>query len=123
MRRPWDEVIVEPDPDHVVISSDGKVRSHNNLIMSDRMVGEVRSGYRCINCLEGFEEAWPKQCHVCKFEVSEKQARRFGMEFIGNVRVGPSVSLEEELAALAELEERENRFVEKPSIIVPRGFH
>lgn len=121
MGRQWDPVELEPDPDHVVIGSDGTVREHVNHIMSERMVGEVQSGYRCIQCLEFFEEAWPEKCHVCGFAVSDKQGTRFGREFVGNIRLGPSTTTEEELAIAEEMLAREERrvLISKPNIIVP----
>jgi len=127
--RAWDPVLVEPDGEHVLVSEDGTLRDHHNLIMTERMAGEIRDGYRCIQCLEGFEEAWPKQCPVCKFAVSDKQARRFGMEFIGNIRTCPSTSIEDELQIAEEMLARERYkqlendiAVRKPSIIIPRTW-
>lgn len=123
----WDPVLVEPDPDHLLVSSDGTVREHHNLILSEDMSGQVQSGYRCIQCLEPFEEAWPERCPACKFAVRDKQAQRFGQEYVGNIRVGPSTSIEDELAIAEEMVEREERkkndvSVRKPSIIIPRTW-
>lgn len=117
----WDPVELEPDPDHLIVGSDGSVREHVNQIMSPRMVGEVREGYRCIQCLEPFDVPWPRECPVCKYAVSDKQATRFGQEFVGNIRMGPSTTIEEELAIAEEMLERESHaaIVSKPNIIIP----
>ena len=82
---------------------------------------------QCIQCLEPFEEAWPERCPACKFAVRDKQAQRFGQEYVGNIRVGPSTSIEDELAIAEEMVEREERkkndvSVRKPSIIIPRTW-
>lgn len=129
----WDPVLVEIDANHVLVSSDGTLRDHHQLDMSPRMAGEIREGYRCINCLEEFEphglKPWPKNCPMCKFEVSDKQARRFGMEFVGNVHVGPTTSIEDELLIAEEMLERQRYAqlehdiaVRKPQIIIPRTW-
>jgi len=109
----------------MIISSDGTFREHNNLIMSERMVGEIREGYRCINCLEEVDDKpWPAKCHICGFAISDKQAQRFGMEYVGNIRLGPSTSIEDELAIAEEHLARERRelIISKPNIFVPKGL-
>lgn len=125
MRGPlWDPVLLEPDPEHVLVQQDGVIREHVNQIMSAEMAGQVADGYRCINCLEAFlDGAWPETCFLCGFPVKEKQAERYALEFKGNVRVGPSTSIEEELAIAEELVEQRElaKFGMKKtnSIVVP----
>lgn len=104
----WEPVLLEPDPDHILIRSDGTVAEHFNQIMSEDMAGQIRDGYRCINCLEPFlDGAWPEECPVCEYRVKARQAERFGLEFQGSVRVGPSTSIDDELAIAEEMVQRQ----------------
>lgn len=120
---------MEPDPDHVLVSSDGSLREHFNMIYSAEDVGRIRAGYCCLNCGESqvdHDAPFPESCWVCGFQMRDKQLKRFAQEFVGDVRVGPSTSLEDELAIMEELHERQELAREglkrTGSIVVPRGF-
>lgn len=127
-RRPAIPLATEEDEKHVLLGSDGSIRRHYNLIYSEEDAERIRLGYCCIQCGEsqvghGKGEPFPEECAICGFRMRDKQLQRYGQEWVGHIRLGPSTSLADELAALAELQEKQNRFVEKPSILVPRGFN
>lgn len=104
----WAPVVTEPDPEHLLVRSDGTIAEHVLMILHEDMTGQIQAGARCLNCLEPFlNDSWPDQCPVCGFEVRAKQAQRFDQEFKGNIRVGPSTTIDEELAIAEELVERE----------------
>lgn len=122
-------VAMEPDPDHVLVSSDGSMREHVNMIYSAEDIGRIRTGYCCIHCGESQVDhgaPFPASCWVCGFQMRDKQAQRFAKEFVGEIRVGPSTSIDEELAVAEELVERQQLAREgmkrTGSIVVPRGF-
>lgn len=107
--RPALPLEIEPDPEHVLISEDGKIREHYNLIYSADDAERIRLGYCCINCGESQHDHGapnPKACWVCRFPMRDKQLERYGKEFKGEVRLGPSTSIEEELAIAEELVEK-----------------
>lgn len=125
-RKPVIPIGVEHDEDHVVVHRNGTFRSAVNVVLSEEDVGRIRAGYVCANCLEAQERPFPKECWVCKFPMSEQQPEYVARAYQGTVRTGPSSSLEDELAALDELEERERmkemgRIV-TPQIVVPRSW-
>jgi hypothetical protein len=95
--------------------------------MSEAMTGQVREGYRCIQCLEPFEVAWPESCTACGYAVSARQPERFGQEFVGTVRLGPSTSIDDELAIAEEMIQRraleETGFRRtRAGVVIPRGL-
>lgn len=111
------------------MSSDGSLREHFNLIFSPEDTDRIRLGYVCLNCLESQVDhgaPFPEACWVCGFQMRDKQRARFAQEFVGDMRVGPSTSLEDELALMEELHERRqlaNAGLKRTgSILVPRGF-
>lgn len=127
-RRPAIPLATEEDEKHVLVGSDGSIRRHYNLIYSEEDAERIRLGYCCIQCGEsqvghGDGAPFPEQCAICGFRMRDKQLQRYGQEWVGHIRLGPSTSLADELAALEELQEKQNRFVEKGSILIPRGFH
>jgi hypothetical protein len=65
-------------------------------------VERARLGYLCLKCLEPFEQAWPERCPVCGAPIRREQAAYFAREFGGVLQLGPSTTLEEELARLKE---------------------
>lgn len=64
---------------------------------------QIASGYRCIECLEPFDVAYPTMCEVCGFAVRDRQMMRAMVEFEGDVHIGPSKPIRE---LLSEQDER-----------------
>lgn len=119
-------IALEPDAEHVLVQADGSVREHYNAIYSPADAERIRLGYCCINCGESQVDhgaPFPENCWICGFQMRDKQTERYGKEFRGSIRVGPQSSLEDELALMEELEEKQELakrgFKKTNSIIVP----
>jgi hypothetical protein len=117
---------MEPDHEHVLVSADGSMRDHFNMVYSADDAERIRTGYCCINCGESQVDhgaPFPASCWVCGYEMRDKQTERYGMEFRGNVRLGPSTTIDEELAIAEEMVERQKLaklgMKKTSSIIVP----
>lgn len=123
-RKPATFLAVEEDPDNVLIFGDGTYRSSFNVTVSKDDAGRIQGGYMCAVCFEPHEEAYPERCNACKFPMKERQAEYVAKAYKGNVRLGPSTSMADELAAMNELEEqhRRSQTVSAPQITVPRGI-
>ena len=130
-RRPAVPIATESDPNAVLLHADGTFREHYNMIFSAEDVERIRLGYCCIQCFEsqvGYGEGtpFPEQCGLCGYPMRARQAIRFAQEFQGEVRVGPTTSVDEELAIAEEwLERRELAQLgmkKTGSIVVPRGI-
>ncbi len=121
-RDPMTPVIplgIEPNPDAVIINSRGEVRQDYRIILSDEDVGRMRAGYVCAKCMEPQKKPFPDQCAICKFPMSDRQAEFLAKAYQGSVRVGPTSSLEDELAALEEMQKREDRAFDPFQILLP----
>jgi hypothetical protein len=121
-RRPALPISIDEDPEHVLIQEDGTVRRHHEFTYSAEDLDRIRTGYCCIHCGESQVDhgaPFPDHCWVCKFPMRERQQQRFAQEFVGEKKVGPSTTIEEEMAIARDHVERE---MHKPgsSIIVPR---
>lgn len=123
--RPVIPVAVEHDEGYVEIRSDGTVRRAARIILEPDDVGRMRAGYVCARCWEPHSAPFPKECKLCGFHMSDKQSEFLAKAYKGNERVGPSTSLDDELALLEETEELmrfEERGPSVPTIVVPRAF-
>lgn len=123
--RPVIPLAVEHDEGYVEIRSDGSVRRAARIILEPDDVGRMRDGYVCAKCWEPHPTPFPEKCRLCGFHMSDRQGEYLAKAYKGTERVGPSTSLEDELALLEEVEERMKREewgVSAPQIVVPRGF-
>lgn len=103
----WDRIVVEEDLGVIEVHADGRMQHGLNIATSNRGVEKIRTGYRCINCMEPFESAWPKHCNVCSFPVADKQAEQFARVYAG---YDPTMRVETDWEAAADrLEERKER--------------
>lgn len=128
-RRPAVPVEVDEDTENVLVRADGEVRRHVLLVFEEEDVERIRTGYCCLRCGESqvdFICPFPERCWLCGYEMKNKQLRDFAREFEGNVKVGPSTSIEDELAIATDHVEREdwlkdpnNVLKRKPQIWVP----
>lgn len=128
-RRPAVPVEVEDDTNNVLVRADGEVRRHVLLIFEEEDVERIRTGYCCIRCGESQVDhgaPFPPNCYLCGYAMRARQLEDFGKEFEGNVRVGPTTSIDDELAIATEAVEREewlkdknNVLKRKPQIWVP----
>lgn len=107
-RRPAVVLDIEQSPDTALWLPDGRVQGEVRLTLADETVERMRLGYMCAKCLEPFERAWPKRCHVCGAPIRTKQAEYFAREFLGEELLG-GATLEDELAGLHERAEEEEQ--------------
>jgi hypothetical protein len=115
------------DVDSYTVMPDGRVMQRHVFGLQKEVVERIRNGYVCIKCLEAYANAFPDECSVCKFPMREQQTAEFAKDFRGNIRFGPSTSIEEEYAIAEEKIQRDaydkatalGLVIPKPSIIVP----
>ncbi len=82
--------IVRVDTDTVVIEPNtGRKMFDVEVILPPEHRRQILAGYRCINCYERFDYAFPLHCPVCGYEVRDRQIQRAAQEFEGDVHVGP----------------------------------
>jgi len=75
-------------------------------ILKESDVERVRLGYVCLMCLEPHRENHPKFCSICGFPMRAVQDEVFEHLYQGEVKVGPSTTLEEEWERAKESIER-----------------
>jgi hypothetical protein len=123
--RPVIPLAVEHDEGYVEIRTDGTVRRAARVILEPDDVGRMQAGYVCAKCWEPHATPFPEKCRLCGFHMSDRQSEFLAKAYQGNERVGPSTSLEDELALLDEVEERMKRQewgASAPQIVVPKGL-
>jgi len=101
-RRPARVLDIQQSPTQGIWLPDGRVQGEVEISFDAETVQRMRSGFMCVKCLEPFEQAWPERCHVCGAPIRTEQAEYFAREFGGEVHLGPTTSLEEEIAGLPE---------------------
>ena len=107
MARPWNRIVVEEDPGVIEVFESGRMMQGLNVGMCDEDVEATRVGYRCINCFENFDTAFPENCPVCNFPCRDRQAETFARVYKGfepGLRTGPD--WEAEADRIAEQQER-----------------
>lgn len=102
----WNRILIEDDPDKAELL-DGRVTQGLRVAMCDEDVERLRQGYKCINCFEPLDTAFPKACPLCTYPMKEQQAELFGAIYAGYIpglRTGPDWEAEAD-----RLEERKER--------------
>lgn len=104
--KPVIPIALEP-VDQGLFLADGRRLGILAPVLSPEDVERARQGYICLRCLQWFEKPWPEKCFVCGAPIRTKQAEYFAREFGGEIQLGPSTSLDDELEALREKETRD----------------
>lgn len=132
MPRLWNKIVVEEDIGVIEVYENGRMMHGLNFAMCDEDVEAMRQGYKCINCLENLDSAWPKACPVCSYPIAERQAEHFAKVYKGfepGLRTGSDWEAEAD-----RLEERTERraFEERASksgialggrgVLIPKGL-
>lgn len=86
---------------------DGRLVEATVFGLTAEQVEMVRQGYVCIKCLEAHDIAFPEQCAVCRFPMKAKQLDEFGKQFRGEIKFGPSTSIDEEYEIAEETIQRD----------------
>jgi hypothetical protein len=92
--------------DQAIEFPDGRKFGIAAPVLSPEDIERARHGYICLKCLEPLETPWPERCPVCGAPIRTEQAAYLAREF-GEVRVGPTTTLEDELAGLEERRAKE----------------
>jgi hypothetical protein len=79
----------------------------SQFVLEHDDVERIRLGYVCIHCLEPHEKPYVWRCSVCKFPIRYVQDKVFERFYEGEEKVGPSVTLAEEMEIAKEMVERE----------------
>lgn len=117
----------EIDDKNLVVNSDGELRHDVMVIVHEEDMGRITAGYACARCYEVQDEPLPERCWVCRFPMRERQAEFLAKGYRGNVRVGPSTTIEEEYAFMDEWAEIQARKKKDPILYpsqfwIPKGF-
>lgn len=89
-----------------VVDSNGETRLAVNWVLSPEEFEQVRQGYRCLQCMEPFRSAFPKECGLCGYQVASRQTIDLMREHQGEHRYGPT-PIEDIRALDAERAERD----------------
>lgn len=109
MAERWRKPVIPIDfvtVDQGIVFPDGRERGVVAPVLRPEDIERARLGYVCLNCLEPHEEAWPVKCNFCGAPIREKQAAFFAREFT-ELQVGPSTTIDDELAGLDERRRKE----------------
>lgn len=79
----------------------------------------VRLGYVCLKCLEPHEVPFPERCSNDNFPMRELQPILFEKLYVGEVKLGPQTTLQEEWDRAVE-DVKRSRYYPGTQILVPR---
>jgi hypothetical protein len=123
--RKWNRVVAENDPFVAQQQLDGTLTQGVRLTLCDEDVDMMRHGYKCINCLENLETAFPEACPLCSYPMARLQAELFARVFAGHIP-GARTGLDWEAEADRLEERKERRAFERrareSNIIVPKAI-
>lgn len=89
--------------------------------MCDDDIEATRTGYKCINCYENLDHAFPVLCPVCEFPMKACQAEKFAYVYRGWKHSGPQINWDAEAERL-ERREQERVRASRSSIVIPRSI-
>jgi hypothetical protein len=95
--------------DRVVVTSDGRKFMDVALCVTPEAMDRFYKGYKCANCLEDQENAWPKECPLCGFPIASEQMDYLASRRVGNEQIGSKLKLSDEFARMREIREYEDR--------------
>ena len=111
--RQWEAPLrIEPVEQGIWLP-DGRVLGEQQITWSAEQIERFRSGYKCVNCLEPQERAWPEQCSLCGYPMRTRQAEFFAREFGGETLIRVGRNWEEELDGLEERRRKEEERASK----------
>lgn len=95
------------DDQAYTVMPDGRLMQKTVFGLTPEQIESIRQGYTCVKCLEEYSSPFPDECGVCKFPMRERQSEEFAKDFRGEIRFGPSTTLDEERGIMNEMRERE----------------
>lgn len=100
-------IAIEPVAGEGLWLPDGRVHGQVQMTLKAEDIERMRNGHVCAKCLQPLETAWPERCPVCGAPIRRDQAEYFAREFGGEVHLGPTTTLEQELGMLEEHRRKE----------------
>ena len=101
------EVIWEEDTENVVVHDNGQTtRLMIGIIPLDKFP-MLKQGYACAQCFTILNMAFPENCPTCNFPMKERQSEYLARNYVGNMRTGPTRTLEDEKLIMQEMRQRE----------------
>lgn len=73
-----------------VVDDNGAISLGINWVLSPDEFEQVRTGYRCMTCMEPLHPAFPESCPLCGYEVRSRQTIDLMREHRGEHRYGPT---------------------------------
>lgn len=75
-------------PDSVaVFTGNGQPAVGAHWHLTDEEFEQVRQGFRCVVCMEPYNEPFPETCIICEFPIRERQAEEIERQMQGHVVV------------------------------------
>lgn len=94
-----------------------RLQRNVQLMLTPEMADQIRSGYRCLRCLEPQSTAFPEVCEGyealgCSYPIRDRQVLDFSMESEGERLIGPQKPITQYLEDQEERAEK-RRFIDK----------
>jgi len=106
----FDDLVIDAENNtdgKVVVMPDGRVMTEATITLSPDGEAMMKQGYLCGNCLQDFAKiglgAFPEECPVCHFRVSELQGEQLRRQDVGEAELGSRLSLSDELTRLGDM--------------------
>jgi hypothetical protein len=96
-RVPVFRAVLRDDTHSVWRENDGRLQRNVISTMNEDTFRAIQAGFICLRCFEPHEEAFPNQCDLCGYPMSERQIMDVAMEFRGREHLGPGQPIAEYL--------------------------
>jgi hypothetical protein len=122
--RTWHRIVAGDDAGTAEVQGDGRVFQGVSAVFCDDDIEAMRQGYKCINCWENLENAFPEWCSVCGFGCKKFQSETFGRIYKGWTPMGSQIDWDAEAERLdrQEYDRALRSRASKSNIVVPRAF-
>jgi len=101
------DAVWEESTTHILQYEDGRIVPAMVAIIDENDFPMLRQGYACAQCLTKVSIAYPENCPVCNFPIRDHQTEYIERMYQGNVKTGPSTTLEDEKLRMQEMRQRE----------------
>lgn len=90
----------------------GRTLGEFEITWPPEVVERFRAGYKCVNCMEPQEAAWPEHCSLCGYPMRSEQAAFFAREYGGERQINGK-DWEAEIGSLDERRRKEEERARK----------
>lgn len=124
MPRKWNRIVAGDDAGIAELQDDDRVFQGVSAVFCDADIEAMRTGYKCIQCWENLDNAYPEACPVCGFGCSEFQSETFAKIYAGWKPMGSQIDWDAEAERLdrQEYERNVRARASRSNIVVPRGL-